>query len=392
MKNKYSKLAFILLILLVLILSACGPKENEFEIRIGGIFDLTGATHEICVPYADGVRNYIQYKNEQGGINGKTIKLIEHDSAYIVSRAKMAYEQLVKKDKVIAILGWGTGSTEFLIPLVAKDKVPFMSASYSTNLGNIEEAPYNFLIGATYSDQIKIVLRYIKDLWDDKTRPPRVALIYNDTAFGKSPIQDGKDFAAAYGIDIVCEEIVSLDAREAKAQLLHIKQQKADFAIIQETTWAASVILKDANKLGLTTQFIGLNWCVDEKLIALAGEAAEGFIGTIPFIFTDDTIPGIVEIMNYNEKQGINIEGYILRYIQGWVTAEIMLEGIRKAGSQLSGIRIKNALESITNFSTGMITGPITFTAADHKGSKTLKLGMVKNGKWQIITDYISLE
>lgn len=384
-------LVLVLIALIGMVFFSGCNKKPVHEIKAGALFDLSGATYEISVPYADGIRRYVDYINEKGGINGRKVKLIDMDYGYLVPRAKVAYEKLIN-EKVHVIFGWGTGDTEYLRPRIAEDRIPFMSASYSSKLGIIGEAPYNFLIGVTYSDQMKIVLKYILDQWKDPSRKPRVAFIYSDTEFGKSPIPEGRAYAASLGIEVVTEEIVSLDAREAKEQLLRIKQKKADFAILQETTWAASVILKDAKKMKIDTRFAGLNWCADEKLIALAGEASEGFIGAIPFEFTDPTIPGVARIMEYNRRKGIDIEGYILRNIQGWATAEVMLEGVRLAGDDLSGAGIKRALESMRNYSTGGITAPVTFTASDHRGCKKLKLGEVKNGRWQIMTGYLSAD
>lgn len=379
-----------ILILIAALFFACSTKEDSSEIRIGGIFALTGPTHESCIPYADGIRNCINYINEQGGINGRKIKLIEKDYGYLIPRARDVYKTMVEKEKVHAILGWGTGDTEVLRPEVAKNKIPFMSASYSSKVGDIREAPYNFLIGVTYSDQIKIALRFILEQWKGKPRKPKVAFIYNDTPFGRSPIADGRAYAASHGIEVVSEEIVALNALEAAAQLLRIKEKGANYVIIQETAWAASVILKDARKLGLNTVFIGLNWCADEKVVALAEESAEGYIGMLPFLFTDESIPGIREIRKYNKGKKIDIGGYIHRYIQGWATAKVMAEGIRKAADDISGPGIRNGLEGIRSYSTGGITAPVTFTPDNHKGTDKLKIGQVKNGRWQIVSDYMS--
>ena len=379
-----------ILLLIATLFFACSTKEDSSEIRIGGIFALTGPTNESCIPYANGIRDCIKCINEQGGINGRKIKLIEADYGYLIPRAREVYKTMVEKEKVHAILGWGTGDTAVLRPQVAKDKMPFMSASYSSKLGDIKEAPYNFLIGVTYSDQIKIALKFILEQWKGKPRKPRVALIYNDTPFGRSPIADGRVYANSHGIEIVSEEIVALDAFEAEEQLLRIKKNDTDYIIIQETAWAASVILKDARRLGINTTFIGLNWCVDEKVVALAEESAEGYIGMLPFLFTDESIPGIKEIREYNKRKKIDIGGYIHRYIQGWVTAKVMAEGIRRSGNDMSGPGIRKGLESIRNYSTGGITAPVTFTLDNHKGTDKLKMGQVKNGRWQIVSDYLS--
>lgn len=369
---------------------ACSQKEDSSEIRIGGMFALTGPTHEVSIPYADGIRNCIKHINEKGGINGRKVRLIDADYGYLVSRAKKVYRMLVDKESVHAILGWGTGDTEFLMPQVAKDQIPFISASYSSELGQAEKAPYNFVIGVTYSEQIRIALKYILIQWTGKPNKPKVAFIYNDTAFGISPIDDGRSYAASHGIDIVAEEIVPLDAFEAVDQLKRIKEKEADYAIIQETAWATSVILKDARKLGVKVQFIGLNWCVDEKLVALAEESAEDFLGLLPFLFTEETTPGVREIIEYNAFKGIGFEGSSHRYIQGWTTAKVMAEGIRRAGNDLSGAGIKKGLENIVNFSTGGITAPISFSSADHRGTDELRIGVVKDGKWHVISDFLS--
>ena len=136
-------------IILVLLLSLAGCGGQVETIRIGGIFDLTGPTSDVGVPYADGVRDYIDYVNAQGGINGRPVELIYEDYAYEVPRSLDLYERLVEEENVLAILGWGTGDTEALREHIARDQIPLMSASYAESLTIIKEAPYNFLIGVT---------------------------------------------------------------------------------------------------------------------------------------------------------------------------------------------------------------------------------------------------
>lgn len=132
-------------------------------------------------PYAEGIKDCVRYFNENGGINGKQIELLMVDYQYKIPQAIAAYKDFLRK-KVVAIYGWGTGDTEALSKFVTKDKIPYFSASYSEHITNPKENPYNFLVGATYSDQARIALKFIKDKGDKKT----VAFIYNDTGFGRS--------------------------------------------------------------------------------------------------------------------------------------------------------------------------------------------------------------
>ena len=378
-------------ILFVILVSACGPRTPDV-IRIGGIFDLTGSTSEVGIPYANGVRDAVAYINSLGGINGRQIELIDEDYGYNIERGKALYTRLVEEEGVVAIMGWGTGDTEALRPLIAADEIPFMSASYSESLTVMEDAPYNFLIGVTYSDQMRLTLQYILDTWTDTSRSPRVALLYNDTAFGLSPIQDGRDYAAAHGIEIVDEQIISLSTTDATSELTAMSATKPDYAIVQETTAAGSVIVSNARELGLETQIILLNWTADEKLIALSGDAAEGVLGTVPFAFFHEGVPGLKQLKDYAAAQGIAESTLNIRYIQGWVTMQVMAEGIRLAGDNLTGRGIREGLERLTNYETGGTTAPISFSSTSHKGVSSLKIYQVQDGIWMPITDFLTVQ
>ena len=82
-------------------------------------------------PFAQGVRDGVAWTNENGGINGKKIRLFDVDYGYKIPEAVAAYKRMVGDDKVIMINGWGTGDTEGLKAQVNADKIPYVSASFS---------------------------------------------------------------------------------------------------------------------------------------------------------------------------------------------------------------------------------------------------------------------
>ncbi|RJX17358.1 MAG: ABC transporter substrate-binding protein [Desulforudis sp.] len=362
------------------------PKE---DIKIGAIFDLTGATADVGVPYAEGARAYVETVNTAGGINGRTVKLLEIDYAYQIPRATEAYNKLVKQDQVAAILGWGTGDTDALKGFIARDKIPYLSGSYSELLLNIDESPYNFLVAASYTGQAKAALKWIKDEWTDTSRPPRVALIYNDSPFGKSHLEDTKAFGQEIGIDMVGEEAVDLRTLDATPQMLNLKNKKADFAVIQGTSNMTATVLKDSKKLGLETRFIGLNWAADEKVVQLAGAAGEGYIGVIPFAFPGDDVPGMAAIGDWLTKNNKTYADINQKFVQGWYSTMVMLEAVRLAGDEVTGETIRGGLESMVNFDSGGLAAPVTFTKESHRGTDLVRLAEVQNGKFEYLTDWI---
>ncbi len=358
-------------------LVAGGPALAGNEIVIGHLADITGPTSAVGKPYADGVQAYADWINARGGINGKKVKLLRSDYAYKIPEALNLYKKFKTVDRVLAIQGWGTGDTEALTKMVAKDKIPYFSASYSAHLTDPKKSPYNFFIAADYSTQLRAGLKYIMDNWKEK-RKPKLAFIYPDHPYGKAPIPAGKKYAEELGFEIVGEENVGLRAIEATTQLLNLKKNEPDFAWIGGTTPSTAVILKDAKKLGMKTKFLINIWGNDENLIKLAGDAANGALGLQAAAVYGDDVPGMKTIMEVTNGQH-----QMTHFIRGWVSMMVMCEGLKRAddAGDLTGPGLKKALETLRDFDTGGLTAPITYTSTDHRPNMSAKIYEYQNGK-----------
>jgi branched-chain amino acid transport system substrate-binding protein len=398
--KRLTQTIIVAVILAALVLAACGggggsSSSGTAPIKVGAVFDLTGATADVGTPYADGVKGYVAWKNANGGINGHQIELSSADYAYKVDQAEQLYTQYVQEG-VVAFQGWGTGDTEALRTKIAADKIPLMSASYSAALLDMSQAPYNFLVGTSYSDQAIIALRWALEDWKSagQSGAPKVVLIHHDSPFGQSPVADAKAFADQNGIGFT-DIAMPGGATDYVAELAQIQQFGASYVIIQNVSSPAAVLLKDAKSQGMmdSLKFICLNWCADENLIKLAGDAAEGVIGAIPFTPPSSHVTGHEDADAWLKANGSSLEEKGLHFTQGWWTMAVMSEGIKRVldgGKEMNGENIKSALESIQDFDTGGITSPISFSSTSHKGNNALRLYKVDGGKWTKISDFIS--
>ncbi|MBW2001386.1 MAG: ABC transporter substrate-binding protein, partial [Deltaproteobacteria bacterium] len=113
----------IILLCSVVFLLGLSSMALAKTIKIGGIMDTTGATSDVGKDYAIGMAEAFHYINDAGGVNGKKIKYMWFDYGYRIPEALTKYK-LLKRMKVLAIMGWGTGDTEALSPTVNKDKIP----------------------------------------------------------------------------------------------------------------------------------------------------------------------------------------------------------------------------------------------------------------------------
>ncbi|MBW2353480.1 MAG: ABC transporter substrate-binding protein, partial [Deltaproteobacteria bacterium] len=130
-KNIFAKIFVILLA--VAFVAGFSTAAVAKKIRIGGIMDTTGATSDVGKDYAIGMADAFKYINSQGGVNGKKIRYVWFDYGYRIPEAITKYK-MQKRLGSVAIMGWGTGDTEALSPTVNKDKIPYVSASYSAHL------------------------------------------------------------------------------------------------------------------------------------------------------------------------------------------------------------------------------------------------------------------
>jgi branched-chain amino acid transport system substrate-binding protein len=120
------------------------------------------------------------------------------------------------------------------------------------------------------------------------------------------------------------------------------------------------------------------------------GDAAEGVIGVIPFNAAAD---GAKVALDYAKSKNLNIAGGESGYVQGWYTAAILMEGVDrtiKANKPVTGENIKASLEGLSNFETGGVSAPITFTATDHRGTRSMRVYKVQGGVWKSISDVIT--
>jgi branched-chain amino acid transport system substrate-binding protein len=364
-----------------------GGEATGEPITIGGIFDLSGATADVGTPYADGVKAYVTALNADGGIDGRKIDLVSEDYAYDVARAERLYSRL-KSEGAVAIQGWGTGDTEALRGRVTTDELPFMSASYAATLTDPAETPYNFVVATSYSDQMRIALKWIAE---DAGGHAEVAVFHHDSPFGEAPLEDGEAYIGETDLDLGYESYaMPTGATDYVSELSQAQSQQAGYIVIQNVSSPAAQLAKDVQAQGLDLQIVCLNWCGDELFVDLAGDAAEGVVAVMPFAPATSDVSGLEEPAA--SVQGGSLEEKGVHYVQGWYTMAVMAEGIKRAvedGGDVDGPSLKQALEEISAFETGDVSGPIDFTAESHAGMQSSRLFRVESGQWAELTDFM---
>ena len=387
----------ISLVTLIFIVGFGFPAGAE-KINVGALNDMTGATSDVGKDYALGIAEAIHYVNDTGGINGKEIKLYQFDYGYRVPEALTKYN-LFKRLNCVAVLGWGTGDTEALSPTVTKDKMPYVSASYSGHLTDPKKTPYNLFFATDYSSNARAAIT----AWYDKKWPqhedygkrkPRFACCYMFASpYCSAPIKAVKDQAEILGFEIGSDQDVSLFAVDTKSQILGLKKFSPDLVWHGNTVMSVSATLRDAYALDLGAAHIINNWGFDENLPRLAGEAAEGAMGVAPVAFFGEDVPGMDKVVEYAKKYnpGVALEKRLIHTVQAWTNVLGLAEAMKRADKAggLDGENIlKKGFETMDGYDEiGLGLPPVTITPTDQRISGKVSIYEWKDGEFSLVED-----
>jgi len=374
-KDFMSKVAlFALVFIFSLSISAYGEDVRGVtsdKIKIGFILDMTGPTADTQLPCAEAARNFFRHINDQGGINGRKIKLRLEDDRYSIPIDIALFKKLIFKDKVFSlIMAIQASSAAAMLPHMEKQKV------VGTILGLTERIVvpprrYMFMPVASYKDHVKLLFDYMmKDL---QAKNPRVAYIAPDNEYGKTGYAVAQMSAEHYGIKIVDREYLSPGAMDATSQVLNLKRAKPDYVISHNYVGNSVALLRGTMKMKFTVPILGTSGSCTDDLVRIAGKAARNYTGTHPFNSWYSDTPGIRKMMKIHKKYSPGTENkYRTQYhLFAWASAGTFAEAIRMAGKDLNPDSMVSALETFRGFSTGDLCAPITYTPDSHKGGNS---------------------
>ncbi|MEW6616577.1 MAG: ABC transporter substrate-binding protein [Thermodesulfobacteriota bacterium] len=339
---------------------------TDDTITIGVIADQTGVAAPVLVPATNGARTYFRYINDQGGINGRKVKIIVEDDRYTIPGAIAAFKKLVFRDKVLSVLFCGgLGQTYALMPQIEKHKVPVIPVSTAEGLSTPLKT-YIFTSAASYDDEIKLCLDYImKDL---KAKNPKIAFVYPDVEFGKSGLRAIEKYLPNYNLKLSNKTVINLGEIDATSQVLVLKKENPDYIITDIALAGLVSFYKAAKKYDLGSKVLAGYAVNGDENIEIVGDAMKDtlVISSIGY-WTDDT-SGMAELRKITKKYHPETKRMFKNYTQGWLGSMICAEGLKRAGRNLNPDTLVEAYETFNNFSTGGISEPISYSKTNHKG------------------------
>ncbi|MES2712858.1 MAG: ABC transporter substrate-binding protein [Pseudomonadota bacterium] len=374
-------------------LTLTGAANAQQRIPIGQLNDFSGATSDVGVPYGQGVADALAWVNAQRqGVAGRPLNVLAVDYGYQAPRAVSQY-QAWARDRVVAIQGWGTADTEALTRFVTRDRIPYISGSYSAALTDaggrsgrqgVEATPYNFFYGPSYSDALRGMLTWAAEDWRRSGRPGRPKYVHMGAnhPYPNSPKAAGEALAAELGFDVLPAIVFALTPGDYTSQCLTLRSQGANYAYLGNTAGSNISVLRACQTAGVQVQFLGNVWGMDENAMKAAGAAANGVVFPVrTAVVWGQDAPGMATMRTIS--RGSDPTGNVYRpvhYLAGICSAMLTVEAMETAaanGGEVTGPRIRDGFYARQNWVPRGFEGvcnPSTFTAEDHRGTLRVAL------------------
>jgi branched-chain amino acid transport system substrate-binding protein len=358
---------------LAVVTVACGqgappegtPGVTEDTIRVGMTADLTGPIAFLGQEISAGIKLCFQQVNDRGGVNGRKLELLVEDDGYQPPRTIAAYRKLLDRDHVFAFVGnIGTSPNMALKPMLERDRVPTLAVSYSSAVYT-PPSRYLFAQDPSYRMTSWIMLEYLVD----KLGVPgaKIGVIYQDDDLGLDGLAGVREAAAHYGLTIVAEEGYKRGAIDFSSQVLNLKKAGATHVVLWTTLRESAAVLKKAQELDWTPEFLGWFVVADPRFVELAGDAA-AHLHIVNLFDLDSDDPRIrvyrdaIDQYDPGHKPGFYHAG-------GFSLGQIFVEALERAGRDLTREKLIDALETFDRWDQDVLGRPVTYGPGLRGGS-----------------------
>ena len=357
------------------ILAGAGGAFAQSTIKIANIVELSGGGASAGTNFKNGVELAVKEINAAGGILGKKIETVTTDTQSNPGVAKGLTQKAIDND-VFAIFGpVFSGSIMVSMAESRRAEVPNWTggeAAAITQQGN----PYIFRTSFTQATAMPKVARYIT------TKSKNLAVIYVNNDFGKGGLDMIKKALAGSGTNIVAE--ISTDAGQVdfSPAVLKAKNSNADAVFVYSNEEESARALRELRKQGWTKPIIGETTLTGQKVIELAGDAANGAVAHVGL-----TVDAPNPLMLKFKARFYQDYKYISDHngIKGYVGVYTMKAAIDKVG-KLDRKAVAQAMKGLT-ISAAKYPGVLMDVTFDANGDldRESYLVEVKNGKQEVV-------
>lgn len=350
---------------------------TQAQILIGQTVGVTGTVAATVKESMAGAKLYIDEVNAKGGIRGQKIEILTLDDKFDVKQAAENARILIEDKKVLALfMNRGTPHTEAIVPWLEKYDVALIGPSTGAMLLHQPVKRQIFNIRSSYQRESKKAVAHLATVG-----VTRIAIVHVDDSFG---------------IDGLTGALDGLSTAKLKPTVvLKFDRTKPDYATIvpelikldvQTILWIGSGTavasgIKALRAGGSSAQVVTLSNNASTGFIALLGDSSRGVI-------ISQVLPNERSFNYAVVKEAINLASRDKKLelspavLEGYVSAKVLVEGLRRVTPPYTRAKLIGALETIKKYDLGGLE--ISYSPDDHTGLDFADLSIIgTDGKFK---------
>jgi branched-chain amino acid transport system substrate-binding protein len=353
--------------------AAQGPVNFAF------IGELSGAGAVSSTNFRDGALLAIEEINAKGGILGRKIELKQYDTQTNPGVARAQMQKAIDEEPYVVLGPIFSGIVKVSMVIAAQNETPQIMGGEAADLTQQGNA---YLFRTSFGQQVSMpkIANYIRDV----VKAKNVAVVWVNNDFGKGGRDNFTKEMNARGIKIAADISTESGQTDFAADVVKAKSAGADAIFVYTNEEESARFLREAKKQGITVPLIGETTLLGQKVIDLAGDAANGARGHVG-LSADIPVPAVQEFKTkFNARfkyvpDHNGIKGYTGVYAVKYVTQKLGKFDKKALAKMLHGLTISPKDEP----------GILIETTWDDKGDidRISFIAEVVNGKQTITTE-----
>ena len=312
-------------ILLALALGVAAPAvtAQQAPVPIFGLVELSGTGTTSGTNFDNGIKLAVKEIKASGGILGRKIEYTSLDTQSQPQIAKALAQKAIDQGAYVVMGPVFSGSILVSMEETRRAEVPNFTGGEAAAITQKGD-PYIFRTSFTQTTAMPKVARYLKDT----VKAKNIAIIWVNNDFGKGGLDTLRPALDAQGIRIAAEISTDPGQLDFSGAVLKAKQANADALFVYTNEEEAARALRELRKQGYDRPIVGETVLTSQKVIELAGDAANG--ATAHVGLTADAPQATIRKYDENFQREFHtksdhngLKGYSAMYIVKAVTEKI---------------------------------------------------------------------
>jgi branched-chain amino acid transport system substrate-binding protein len=355
------------------------------EILLGSIQDLSGPIAGFGKQSRLGMMLRVDEVNQQGGVNGRKLKLLVEDSAYDPKRAVLAAQKLVNQDKIFMMVGHiGTAQNLAAMPVqFDKNIINFMPITAAREMYEpFHKLKYSFAV--TYYDQMRTRLPMVVK----EKAVKKACALYQDDEFGLEVLRGAEAGLKTIGMEMAEKTSYKRGATDFSSQVARMKAANCDLVVLGTIIRETIGTIGEARKTGFSPTFIGTTAVYTDLIHKLGGKAMDGLYATMatqhPYL---DEADQPIRFWATKYKTAFNEDPTVFS-VYGYNIVDAFIRAASKAGPNLTTESFIKAMDTMVIPADIFGSAEATYSPTKRLGADASRLSQIVDGKWKVVADY----